>query len=303
MIADGGEKMKFGTLLTAMITPFDQDLKVDYEQAGKVAEHLAATGSTGIVIAGTTGESPTLTSEEKQKLLAVVRECVGDQVAVVMGAGTNATASTIAEIKQAKAGGADGVMLVVPYYNKPTQEGLYQHFKAAAESSDLPVILYNIPGRTGCNLLPETVERLAEIPQIVAVKEASGNLAQIAEIRRRVPKDFLIYSGDDALTLPVLSVGGNGIISVAAHVVGREIADMMMLWQSGAHDQAVLLHNRLLPVYQAMFLAPNPGPVKYAMERYGFSVNHLRLPMTSVTEQEKKQIDLALDRFYQEDSV
>ncbi|MGL5435291.1 MAG: 4-hydroxy-tetrahydrodipicolinate synthase [Lachnospiraceae bacterium] len=289
--------MNFGTLLTAMITPFDENLEVDYEQAERLARHLVQTGSEGIVIAGTTGESPALTRQEKQLLLAAVKAAVGNQTQIVMGAGTNTTRTTIEEIEAAGEGGADAVMLVVPYYNKPSQEGLYEHFKQAAESSRLPVILYNIPGRTGSNLLPETVKRLAHIEQIAGIKESSGNLGQITEIRMQTPDDFLIYSGDDAMTLPILSVGGTGIISVAGHIAGADIAAMIQLWKQGQNSQAAQLHTKLYPLFKSLFLAPNPGPVKYALGRYGFNVNRLRLPMKAVTSQEQIWIDQILDRY------
>ncbi len=291
--------MNFGTLLTAMITPFDKNLEVDYEQVRRLALHLVRTGSDGIVIAGTTGESPALTGPEKQNLLAVVKETVGDKAKIIMGAGTNNTAGTIEEIRQAKQGGADGVMLVVPYYNKPSQEGLYEHFRQAATSSDLPVILYNIPGRTSINLLPDTIRRLAEIDQIIAIKEASGNLAQVIEIRQKTPEDFLIYSGDDALTLPILSVGGTGIISVAAHIAGNDIAAMIKLWKQGKNDQAAKLNARLFPLFQALFIAPNPAPLKYALGHYSFDTNRLRLPMSPISELDQKRIDQILNTYNQ----
>lgn len=286
--------MKFGSLFTAMITPFTADLEIDYPQAKKIARHLAETGSEGIVVAGTTGESPSLTDGERSRLFIAVKEAVGDQIPLILGAGTNCTASTIAAVKDAEALEADGVMLVAPYYNKPSQEGLYEHFKHAAESSPLPVILYNIPGRTGCNLLPETVARLAEIPQIQAVKESSGSLDQVTAIRRMTPEDFLIYSGDDSLTLPLLSVGGHGVISVASHVAGESIAAMIQAYKRGETALAAKLHEELYPLFKGLFIAPNPAPVKYAMEQMGFDVNRLRLPMVGIGENEKEQLDSVL---------
>lgn len=286
--------MKFGSLFTAMITPFTADLEIDYSQAKKIARHLVETGSEGIVVAGTTGESPTLTDGERSRLFIAVKEELDSQVPLILGAGTNYTASTIAVVKDAEDLGADGVMLVAPYYNKPSQEGLYQHFKHAAESSPLPVILYNIPGRTGCNLLPETVARLAEIPQIQAVKESSGSLDQVTAIRRMTPDDFLIYSGDDSLTLPLLSVGGHGVISVASHVAGKSIAAMIKAYKQGDTAAAMKLHGQLYPLFKGLFIAPNPAPVKYAMERMGFDVNRLRLPITEVSDGEKEQLNTIL---------
>lgn len=278
--------MRYGSMMTAMVTPFDEHLNVDYEQAAKIAEHLVNTGSEGIVIAGTTGESPTLTQIEKNRLLSVVAEAVGSRADIIMGAGTNATATTIDAVKQAQSLGADAVMLVVPYYNKPSQEGLYEHFRLAAQSSDLPVILYNIPSRCGCGLTPETVGRLAEIEQITAIKEASGSLDTVMEIRRHTPDDFYLYSGDDSMTLPMLAIGGHGIISVASHVAGRLIAEMIAAYKSGDVVTAAALNTRLYPLFKGLFIAPNPAPVKYALSQIGYGGNRLRLPLKAVDHDE-----------------
>lgn len=289
--------MDFGRLLTAMITPFDEALNVNYQEAARIAKHLIDTGSSGIILAGTTGESPTLSPEEKDRLYLDVKHVAGKEIPVIMGAGTNSTSDTIKAVECANRLGADGIMLVVPYYNKPSQEGLYEHFKQAAERAESPVILYNIPGRTGCSLEPETVCRLAELPQITAIKEASGNLSQVTEIRRNTPEDFLIYSGDDAMTLPMLSVGGHGIISVTAHVAGNLMADMIRSWEAGNTKRAAALHNRLYPLFKTLFIAPNPAPVKYAMSRIGFDTQRLRLPMTEVSEKDKTIIEQVLNEF------
>ena len=291
--------MNFGSLMTAMITPFHLDLTIDHKQAAKLAEHLVKTGTESIILAGTTGESPTLTEAEKDWLFLTVKEAVGDKAKIIMGAGSNNTALTIEAVRRAQTLGADGTMLVVPYYNKPSQEGLYEHFKQAAQSSDLPVILYNIPGRCSCNMLPQTIKKLAAVKQIVAVKEASGNLDQIMEIRLETPDDFLIYSGDDSLTLPMLSIGGAGIISVASHIAGPAITAMLKAWSEGNTTLATKLHTALYPLFKDLFIAPNPAPIKYALDRYGYNVNHLRLPLLPLDAQQKKALDQTLDKFDQ----
>ena len=215
--------MKLGSVLTAMVTPFKPDGSLDLEQAARLAAHLVEIGNDGVVVAGTTGESPTLTDKEKLDLFRAVVDAIGGRATVIAGTGDYNTEHSIHLTKEAEKLGVDGIMAVVPYYNKPPQEGLYRHFRAIAESTSLPVMLYNVPGRTSSNLLPETVERLAEIDNIVAIKEASGNMDQVSEIRRRTPAEFMIYAGDDSLTLPILALGGTGVVSVAGHLVGRRI--------------------------------------------------------------------------------
>lgn len=286
--------MAFGTLLTAMVTPFDKNMEVDYDKAQQLAEFLSGHGSDGLVVAGTTGESPTLSQKEKLRLIQAVQEAVGPETAVIAGTGTNSTAESAAFTSLVSGMGVDGVMVVAPYYNKPSQEGLYQHFKTVADASEAPVILYNVPGRTGCNLLPETVMRLSEHPQIAAVKEASGSLEQVTRIRASVPEQFLIYSGDDSLTLPILSVGGNGVISVASHVAGEEIRRMINAYQAGDCRQAADIHLRLFPLFRALFAAPNPVPVKFALNELGMDVGSVRLPLTEMGEREKALVREAL---------
>ncbi|AFV11368.1 dihydrodipicolinate synthase DapA [Thermacetogenium phaeum DSM 12270] len=280
----------FGRVLTAMVTPMTESGDVAYEEASRLAQHLVETGSDGIVVAGTTGESPVLTFEEKRRLFAVVREAVGERAAVVAGTGSNNTAAAIELTKEAEKLGCDGVMLVTPYYNKPSQEGLYQHFRAIARETKLPILLYNVPGRTSVNLLPATVARLAEIENIVAVKEASGNMDQVAEIRRRTPADFLIYSGDDALTLPILAVGGHGIVSVASHVAGKMIKEMVNSYLAGDVVKAGELHLKLFPLFKVLFITTNPVPVKKALELIGIKAGPPRLPLVRATEQETAAI-------------
>jgi 4-hydroxy-tetrahydrodipicolinate synthase len=286
--------MNWGPVITAMATPFREDGAVDYDRAAELARRLVDSGSTGIVVAGTTGESPTLSDEEKLQLLRVVKEAVGGRAAVLAGTGTYDTAHSVHLSREAQRLGADGLLVVVPYYNRPTQEGLYRHFKTVAESTDLPVLMYNIPTRTGTNMLPETVARLSEVRNVAGIKEASGSLDQVSEIRRRTPEHFLIYSGDDSLTLPYLSVGAVGIVSVASHLVGREIAEMIAHFQAGRVEEARRIHLRLFPLFRALFVAPNPVPLKAALEMAGFPVGKPRLPLVEATPKEREQIAAAM---------
>lgn len=280
----------WGRVITAMVTPMDRDLAVDYAKAAALAKHLVATGSDGLVVCGTTGESPTLTDEEKVKLFHTVREAVGGSAAVIAGTGTNDTAHSIHLTREAERAGCDGVLLVNPYYNKPSQEGLYRHFRAVAESTRLPVMLYNIQGRTAVNCEPATVARLAEVPNIVAIKEASGNLDQMSQIRKMTPPHFLLYSGDDSLTLPLLAIGGYGVVSVASHLVGREIGEMIQAFEAGDVQRARAIHLRLWPLFKALFITTNPVPVKAALALTGFDVGGLRLPLVEATPRERDQI-------------
>lgn len=274
----------FGRVITAMITPFSADGSVNYGVAEELAVHLVENGSDGLVICGTTGESPTLSWEEEHELFRVVKQAVGDKVKVVAGTGSNSTSEAIAETQKAMALGLDGSLQVVPYYNKPPAEGLYEHFKAIATACpDLPLLLYNIPGRTGQNLLPATVARLAEIPNIVGIKEASGQLDQVSQIRQLVPSDFSIYSGDDSLTLPLLSVGGNGVVSVASHLVGKDLQEMIQCFENGKTQQATAIHLKLFPLFKALFLTTNPIPLKAALALQGWPVQALRLPLVEAS--------------------
>lgn len=277
----------FGEVITAMATPFRPDRSVDYEGVRTLAQYLADHGSDALVVCGTTGESPTLSKEEKLAVLAAAKEAVGDRIPIIAGTGSNDTRGSIELTKEAEKVGVDGVMLVGPYYNKPSQEGLFQHFKAIAESTGLPVIIYNVPGRTGKNIEAETIARLAEIPNVVAVKEASGDLNQISGIRRLTQPGFAIYSGDDSLTLPILAVGGVGIISVASHVIGKEIKEMIRLFKSGRVEEAAQLHARLFPVFQGVFVTTNPTPVKYLLSEIGVCQPCVRLPLVEATGSER----------------
>lgn len=282
--------MNFGQVLTAMVTPFDQHGEVDVNAVKNLVNHLIANGTDGLVIAGTTGESPTLTTEEKIELFKVVVAVADGRVPVIAGTGTNNTRASIALTKMAEETGVDGIMLVTPYYNKPSQEGLFQHFKAIAEAASLPVMLYNIPGRSVVNMSVETIVRLSQVDNIVAIKEASGNLEAMAEIIERTAEDFLLFSGDDALTIPVLSIGGAGVISVASHIIGNEMQEMINRFKSGDIQGAASLHRRLLPVMKALFAAPNPAPVKAALHMTGIPVGSVRLPLVALSAEEEKNL-------------
>jgi len=282
--------MVFGRLLTAMVTPFDNNLEVDYEKAQELAEYLLANGSDGIVVAGTTGESPTLSKTEKINLFKAVKEVVGNRGQVIAGTGSYSTQASIELTKAAEEIGVDGVMLVVPYYNKPPQDALYQHFSTIAKTTNLPIVLYNVPGRTSTNMLPDTIFKLSQISNIVAIKEAAGDMDQVSAIKSLVPEDFLVYSGDDSLTLPILSLGGHGIISVAGHVVGNEIKEMIDLYLSGNVQAAQKVHQKLFPVFKTMFITTNTIPVKTAVNLIGLEVGQMRLPMIDATEDQKNKI-------------
>lgn len=270
----------FGKVLTAMVTPFSQDGQVDYGVAEALADHLINHGSDGLVICGTTGESPTLTWEEEYQLFKCVKQAVGGRAHVLAGTGSNSTEEAILATRKAHHLGLDGTLQVVPYYNKPPQEGLFHHFKQIAEAvPDLPLMLYNIPGRTGCNLEVETIVRLADISNIVAIKEASGSLDQASHIRSQTPEEFAIYSGDDSLTLPMLSIGGSGVVSVASHLVGDQIQAMVKAYQIGQPQLATEIHLKLLPLFKILFVTTNPIPVKLALALQGWAVGKVRLPL------------------------
>lgn len=295
MKREGGiNVVNFGRLLTAMVTPFTAEGEVDYQGASKLALRLVENGSDGLVIAGTTGESPTLSTEEKIRLFSTVVETVGGKATVIAGTGTNDTKKSIELTKEAEKTGVDGIMAVVPYYNKPPQEGLFQHFKAIAETTSLPVMVYNIPGRTGINITPQTMVRLAQIDNIVALKEAAGDLNQAAEMIKLLPKDFLVYSGDDSLTLPIMSVGGAGVISVAAHVVGRRLKTMVDDYVQGRISEAAKTHQELLPLFKVLFITANPIMVKAALQLLGFEVGSLRLPLVEATSEQHEELKSVL---------
>lgn len=285
----------WGTLLTAMITPYNSDGAVNFKEARRIAAFLVdEQQNNGLVINGTTGESPTTSEAEKLQLIQEVLDEVGDRAAIVAGCGTYNTAESVSMTREATALGVHGIMIVNPYYNKPGQRGLYAHFKACAEATELPVLLYNIIPRSAINLDTPTLLELAKIHNIVGVKEASGNIAQISDVCGSAPSGFRVYSGDDALTLPILSVGGHGIVSVAGHVIGKHIAEMVNCYASNP-AKAAAIHHRLMPVVRACFIAPNPGPVKYMLNRMGYDCLSMRLPLVELDAAEIKVCDAALD--------
>jgi len=275
---------KLGRLLTAMVTPFNEDGGINYEQAKKLALALLNSGSDGVVVVGTTGESPTLTREEEKRLFTEIKASVGDRGTVVAGTGSNNTAEALQATKAAERIGVDACLLVVPYYNKPTQDGLYQHYKTIAESTTLPCILYNVPSRTITNLSAETTIKLSHIDNIIGIKEASANLGQIAQIISNTREDFLVWSGNDSDTFPMLTLGGYGVVSVASHLVGNQIKEMINNFLEGRISEAASIHHRLLPLIDALFVVSNPIPIKYALNQIGFNVGKPRMPLTEPDE-------------------
>jgi 4-hydroxy-tetrahydrodipicolinate synthase len=278
--------VNFGRVFTAMITPFKANGDVNYDVAEKLAVYLAENGTDTVLVCGTTGESPTLTRAEEFELFRVVKNAVAGKAKVLVGTGSNSTREAIAATEEAAKLGMDGSLQVVPYYNKPPQEGIYQHFSAVAHACpELPLILYNIPGRTGQNMTPETVGRLAEIPNIIGIKEASGNLDQASQIRRLTPSEFAIYSGDDSLTLPLMAIGGKGVISVAAHLVGKQLQEMVQAFEKGEVQRAAEIDRTLYPLFKTLFLTTNPIPVKMALKLQGWDVGAPRLPLCEPPEE------------------
>ena len=275
---------KLGRLMTAMVTPFTEGGEVDYVQARKLAKALLDSGSDGLVVVGTTGESPTLTWKEQIRLFAEIKAEIGDRGAIVAGTGSNSTTEVLEANEEAEKIGVDACLLVVPYYNKPSQEGLYQHFKTIAESTSLPCILYNVPSRTITNLAPETVIRLSQVDNIIGIKEASGNLEQVAKIVEGAKEGFTVWSGNDSDTFNLLAVGGYGVISVTAHLVGKQVKQMIESFVKGDVARAAALHRKMLPLVDAMFVVSNPVPVKYALNHIGFNVGKPRLPLVEPDE-------------------
>jgi len=286
----------FGRILTAMVTPFTAEGEVSYSTAEALASHLVTHGSDALVVCGTTGESPTLTWDEEYQLFKAVQQAVAGKAMVIAGTGSNSTHEAIEATRKAAALGLDGSLQVVPYYNKPPQEGLYRHFCAIAQAvPDLPLMLYNIPGRTGCNLAVDTVARLAEIPNIVAIKEASGSLDHVSQIRRSTPDAFTLYSGDDSLTLPLLAVGGSGVVSVASHLVGEQLQQMVQAFTAGQIRVATQIHLQLLPLFRVLFSTTNPIPVKAALAMQGWQVGSVRSPLSPPTKEIEQAIKTVLD--------
>lgn len=290
------KKPYFGRLLTAMVTPFNADGSINYEAGADFADWLLANGSDGLVVEGSTGEAATMDMDEKIKFMQTIVARVNGRAKIVAGAGTNCTASTIDLVKKMEACGVDGVLVVGPYYNKPTQEGYYQHFAAVAKATKLPIIVYNVPGRTSGNIAPETVARLAaDFSNIVAIKEAAGNVAQTAELYRVLPEDFSIYSGDDGLILPFLSVGACGLISVLANVNGKLLQQLMQAYSEGRVKDAADLNKVMVPLAKAMFIESNPIPIKAAVTKVtGIEAGAPRLPLTPISAAAEAKLDAAL---------
>lgn len=286
-----------GRLLTAMVTPFDEKGAVDYEQAKKLAVALLDSGSEGIIVVGTTGESPTLVREEEFELFRQIKQVVGDRGAVIAGTGSNSTAEAVTATKGAEKIGVDGCLLVVPYYNNPTQEGLYRHFRTIAGSTSLPCILYNVPSRTVRSLAVDTIVRLSQIDNIIGIKEASADMGQVSHTISRTRDDFYVWSGNDTDTLNILALGGYGVISVASHLVGKQISEMIYSFLEENTGRAAEIHRHLLPLVNALFLVANPIPVKYALNQVGFRVGGTRLPLCEPDEKTAAQITETLKNY------
>jgi len=294
---NSSNKNKLGSLLTAMVTPFDDRGEVDYRQAKKLALALLDSGSDGVVVSGTTGESPTLSREEKLRLFAEIKSVVADRGVVVAGTGNNDTKESQEVTREAEKIGVDACLLVVPYYNRPTQQGLWEHFRNIAKSTTLPCIIYNVPSRTVTNLDADTLINLSQIDNIVGVKEASGNLGQIAAIIQGPREDFLVYSGNDSDTFPLLALGGYGVISVASHLVGIQIKRMMDEFLNGEIQEAASIHRHLLPLIHSLFIVSNPMPLKWALNYVGFPVGKPRLPLVEVDEKSISLIKTTLKNY------
>lgn len=287
-----------GEVITAMVTPFNKDREVDYDKVEEIAKHLVNTGSDAIIIAGSTGESPTLTHEEELEILSTVKRAVANKAKVIFGAGSNSTETAVKMTKLGEKEGADAILSVVPYYNKPSQAGMIAHFSAVAESTSLPVILYNIPGRTVVNMSVDTIKTLAEkYSNIVAVKQSFGDMDVVSELKNACPEDFSIYSGDDSLTLPMLSLGAEGIVSVASHIVGEDIKSMIHNFKSGQVHAAKNMHLKLYPIFKKIFMAPNPVPIKAALAKAGLMEDYVRRPLVELTDSEKAELYAVLDSY------
>lgn len=290
-----------GEVITAMVTPMNKDRAIDYDKVEELAHHLVNTASDAILVAGTTGESPTLTHEEEIELLSSVKRAVVNKAKVIMGAGSNSTDTAVMMSKTAEREGADAILSVVPYYNKPSQRGMIEHFSAVAQSVKIPVILYNIPSRTGVNMSVETIKELAEKhSNIVAVKQSYSCMDTITELKIQCPEDFVIYSGDDSLTLPMLALGAHGVISVASHLYGKEILSMIKNFKTGNVVVAKNMHNKLYPCFRKLFMAPNPVPVKAALAKTGLIQDYVRRPLVELNDFEKAELAAVLDKFDKE---
>jgi 4-hydroxy-tetrahydrodipicolinate synthase len=287
--------MNFGSISTAMVTPFDSKGNIDFGRTTKLVNHLINNGTDSLVVAGTTGESATLTTEEKIALFKHVVKVVDGRVPVIAGTGSNNTKASIDLSKKAEEIGVDAVMIVAPYYNKPSQEGIIAHYKAIASAVSLPIMAYNIPGRSVITFSVDTVLRLAEVPNIVALKDAGGNLDTMSEVIENTSDDFVVYCGDDGLTLPSLAIGSAGIVSVASHVIGNEMQTMIKAFRDGENKEAARIHRKLLPVMQELFKAPSPAPVKTALQVRGLDVGGVRLPLLPLNQSEREALSNRLN--------
>lgn len=285
-----------GEVITAMVTPFDEKRDVDYDKVETLAAYLVENGSDAVLVTGTTGESPTLTFDEEIEILSSAKRGVSNRAKVIMGTGSNSTETAVMMSKRAEKEGADAILSVVPYYNKPSQSGMIEHFSAVAEAVNLPVILYNIPSRTGVNIAPDTVKTLAKKYQnIVALKQSCSDMDTLTELRTVCPSDFAIYSGDDSLTLPMLSLGAHGVISVASHLFGKEIKSMIRNFKTGDITTAKNMHIKLFPVFKKLFMVSNPVPVKAALANKGLMEEYVRRPLVEMTKAEKAELLFTLD--------
>ena len=289
-------RFDFGEVLTAMVTPFDNKGSVDYSKVEELTAYLAENGSDSIVVTGTTGESPTLTHDEELEILSSAKRAVMNNKKIIMGTGSNSTETAVMMAKKAEKEGADGILTVVPYYNKPSQKGMIVHFSAIASAVNLPIILYNIPSRTGVNMSVETAKYLTETHEnIVAIKQSFGDLDVITDYKLNLPKDVAIYSGDDSLTLPMLSVGAHGVVSVATHLWGKEIKSMIRNFKTGDVSAAKNMHYKLYPIMKKLFMAPNPVPVKAALSRKGIIEEFVRSPLVTLDAEEKLELFEVID--------
>ena len=290
-----------GEVITAMVTPFNSKREIDYNKVEELSKYLIANGTDTILVAGTTGEGPTLTHEEEIEVLSTVKRAVANKAKVIMNAGSNSTETAVMTTKLALKEDVDAVLSVVPYYNKPNQKGMYEHFAAVAKSADLPVIIYNIPSRTGVNMLPETVAKLAnDFPNIVAIKQSFPDMDAVTEMKIKCPEDFSVYSGDDSLTLPMLSLGARGVISVASHIFGSELKSMIRNYKTGEFLAALNMHKKLYPSFRKFFMAPNPVPVKAALAHKGIIEEFVRHPLIELTEDEKADLFKVLDAVHED---
>lgn len=295
--------MDLGRLITAMVTPFDESGEVNYEMAILIADYLVENGTDTLLLSGTTGESPTLTHDEEFELYAKIVKRFKGKVPIMAGTGSNCTATAIDSTQEAERIGADASLQVVPYYNKPSQAGLLAHFQAIAESTNIPILLYNIPGRTGINMEPETIAELAKHPRIIGVKEAAGSVPQVARIRKLTPPEFRIYSGDDGLTLPFMEQGAHGVVSVGSHVAGLDIKRMMESFVAGDMETAQALHEKMMPLFDVLFITSNPVPVKAALRLLGFAMGAPRLPLLDLTAEEHDTVERVLDAYLESTQV